>query len=194
MFGDLRNSGSIPAPCTSGNSVPLARKGARYRYYLINFSLVAVLVGSVLWLLNISYPTARDDKVPLDEVRASEPPANRREMVVAADIQVVRAFRDMLVEEMRHCEPAPGIATRTAKCYAIEKMLTNSGKTGIADRLDEIQRSLAVRSSKHPTLSEEARIESAIRRLHQTAVSCERGALAHAVTQLRQKVPDQTER
>jgi len=198
MSARIQNSMSIDPGVPRDFRAAGLRKRTRFLSGVLDVLLILIVVVSVLLVLDDS--TRKPGESPTtagsttNAVISQQLPADPRDPLVAADISTVRAFKDALERELTKTESsllaAPGQMESAKRRYAIQKMLTNAGGSGLNDRLAEIEKAISLSSSSGYTSTEiDSFIRKAIQDLHETAISCKTGPLSEAARNFGEATP-----
>ncbi|MGZ4814297.1 MAG: hypothetical protein ACXVZV_02745 [Terriglobales bacterium] len=155
---------------------------------------VFLLAVGVLWFLDDSDRSTTNPQNPsvqtavnatVHQLLATDP----TDPLVAADVTTVRAFRDALERELAATDArlatTAGQQQEIKRRFVLQKMLTNAGRSGLNDRLAEVEVAIKLQGSALRLLPRNRdAIQRAIENIHTTAQSCRSGALKQAAGSL----------
>lgn len=190
---DIPPGKRIESPPRGRRIVPVIRN-------ILDVTMVAVIVATTLYLLDDSNHATRSTAQTVGAVNQNAPqaqllPSDPRDPVVSSDLATVHRFSDVITRELTsvdvrlHSGAPQQINLR--RRYAMQKMLSNAGGTGLNDRVAEIESAIRLRSSPRFNWDrDQPSIEHAIRHLHETAISCGSGALAAAAIEVEDSIEE----
>ncbi len=163
----------------------------RFLGRLLNAVVATVIVFGVLLLLDDSKPPANTGEQPTQRAVSisalSQSITDVRDPQLSEEIQLVRNFRDSVKNALADTDSEllyfPGQQQLAKRRSSLEKLLRNSGTTGLDDRLAEIDKAIVSQASAQSKADEEF-VKKAIRELHETAISCKSGAIGDAFKRL----------
>jgi hypothetical protein len=183
-----------PRPILSRASQPRHGRSAAYLELILCSAIILLLISGGLLLRSTQPEQASNSRIEVKTPALPPLPVNPQDPLVVADLATVRAFRDALQHELVFTNSklvaTPGDLHQLRRRYAIEKMLSNAGGSGLSDRLAEFDKATNRYSSPSfdPT-RDQPFVTKAIRDLHYAAVSCRSGALADAAKYIGISIP-----
>jgi len=123
-----------------------ADKGSAILATLLSATIAFLVILGSLWILDDSDQAPASEQATVQtSMRADRHPVptDPLDAAVADDIATVRSFRDALTRELTASDFRPVASHRNNiemnRRVAIQKMVSNSGRTGVNDRLNEIE-------------------------------------------------------
>lgn len=167
---------------------------------ILDLMMVAVIITTTLYLLDDSNRGASSMSQGTSTVNQNAPnvqtlPTDPRDAAVTSELALVCNFRDVIARELTSVDSRLHSAAPQPvdfrRYYTLRKILSNAGRTGLNDRIREIEVAIQLRNSPNFNRNrDQPSVARAIRNLHQTANSCRSGALASAMARIR-NVSDQ---